>query len=54
MKLFKRKAKLTFTDEFLAQLFIGPSQKPTKIDVSFNPKTYKLRVYADGEEVDFL
>lgn len=53
MRWFKRKV-VSFTDDFIGQLFIGQSQKPTRIDFTYNRETNKLQVFVDGELVDFL
>jgi len=54
MKLFRKKSKIAFTDDFVGQLSIGPSQKPTRIDYTYNRETNKLQVFVDGELVKFL
>lgn len=52
MTLFRRK-KISFTNNFIAQIAIAPNKKPTIIDITFNPETYQLLVFADGERVMF-
>jgi hypothetical protein len=57
MNIFKRKNKkpqISFTDDFVGQLHLGPSQKPTKIDYTYNRELNKLQVFVDGELVEFL
>ena len=54
MNLFKKKSKITFTDDLIGQIFIGPSQKVIRVDYTYNIKTNKLDVFVDGELVKFV
>jgi len=51
MNLFKKKFKITFADDSIGHIFIGPSQKETRVDFTYNIKTNKLHVFVDGELV---